>query len=370
MRDVSAQDLLTTKLCSFQACDQDAEVGDRCLQHAEPQNGTRRDGRIERGQGPTPHWTMATIADAIRAYGELHEGSPPTYNEWENAGPDHPSANTVTRAFGSWAAAIQFAGFEPRSRGGQEGAVRVSSRWTPPEGGFTQEQAFDAIREFIAEHDRPPLASEWQKARSQRGDWPSYDQVFRATDTSLNDWRAIIGAAIVAVPDPVPAESDAGEAVPTAESARAPDPLPDPAPGSQAEGGAGQPSEPEPADTGAVADGEEQRRRPVPSTPESGSDDIHWTTEQHAQELFDLGEESSRLLLEHFRLGDQLAGVSNRLEDVLARLRFVTDEWIRQELGGDHLGEHPAERRRVIFDHDAPRKCPTGPHDPNEHRAH
>jgi hypothetical protein len=41
----------------------------------------------------------------------------PTAAEWERAGVDHPSRRTVTRAFGSWNAALAAAGFQPRRPG-------------------------------------------------------------------------------------------------------------------------------------------------------------------------------------------------------------------------------------------------------------
>ena len=37
--------------------------------------------------------------------------------EWDRAGADHPCRATVSRVFGSWNAAIQAAGFQPRGPG-------------------------------------------------------------------------------------------------------------------------------------------------------------------------------------------------------------------------------------------------------------
>jgi hypothetical protein len=42
---------------------------------------------------------------------------PPTAGQWDRAGEDHPSRQTVQRVFGSWNAAIQAAGYVPRRPG-------------------------------------------------------------------------------------------------------------------------------------------------------------------------------------------------------------------------------------------------------------
>jgi hypothetical protein len=41
----------------------------------------------------------------------------PTTDEWDRAGPNHPSRVTVMRRFGSWNAAMAAAGFRPRGPG-------------------------------------------------------------------------------------------------------------------------------------------------------------------------------------------------------------------------------------------------------------
>jgi hypothetical protein len=40
-------------------------------------------------------------------------------SDWEQAGENHPSRQTVARVFGSWNAAIAAAGYRPRPRGRQ-----------------------------------------------------------------------------------------------------------------------------------------------------------------------------------------------------------------------------------------------------------
>jgi hypothetical protein len=61
-------------------------------------------------------WTRETIAYAIDLWHREHLRTP-TVDEWEAAAPNHPCRQTVLRAFGSWNAAMQAAGFRPRGRG-------------------------------------------------------------------------------------------------------------------------------------------------------------------------------------------------------------------------------------------------------------
>jgi len=63
-------------------------------------------------------WTHETIVYAITLWHRTYS-RPPVTREWEHAGENHPSRQTVARVFGSWNAAIAAAGFCPRSRGRQ-----------------------------------------------------------------------------------------------------------------------------------------------------------------------------------------------------------------------------------------------------------
>jgi hypothetical protein len=71
---------------------------------------------VRPGRRPGFAWTPQLIGYAVdlwhRRYLRL-----PTAAEWERAGVDHPSRRTVTRAFGSWNAALAAAGFQPRRPG-------------------------------------------------------------------------------------------------------------------------------------------------------------------------------------------------------------------------------------------------------------
>jgi hypothetical protein len=61
-------------------------------------------------------WTPDTIVYAICLWHRKHQ-SPPVTSQWEHAGENHPSHQTVRRVFGSWNAGIAAAGFQPRPRG-------------------------------------------------------------------------------------------------------------------------------------------------------------------------------------------------------------------------------------------------------------
>ena len=61
-------------------------------------------------------WTRESIVYAIELWHRKHLRIPTT-DEWDAAGPDHPSRVTVIRRFGSWNAAMAAAGFRPRRPG-------------------------------------------------------------------------------------------------------------------------------------------------------------------------------------------------------------------------------------------------------------
>lgn len=63
-------------------------------------------------------WTKESIKDVIREWAKIY-GEPPLSADW--AGPYRPfwvpTTHTVRHYFGTWNAAIQAAGFQPRPRG-------------------------------------------------------------------------------------------------------------------------------------------------------------------------------------------------------------------------------------------------------------
>jgi hypothetical protein len=74
--------------------------------------------------GPRPgfRWTRETIVYAITLWYRKHSRTPLT-REWDQAGENHPSRQTVSRVFGSWNEAMHAAGFTPRPRGRQPGSL-------------------------------------------------------------------------------------------------------------------------------------------------------------------------------------------------------------------------------------------------------
>lgn len=83
-------------------------------------------------------WTRESVIDAIRLWASEHDGVPPVGVDWNKTmaveygrpAPDRerfPATNTVQDIFGSWNAAIEAAGFEPRpsfSKSGGPGSLR------------------------------------------------------------------------------------------------------------------------------------------------------------------------------------------------------------------------------------------------------
>jgi hypothetical protein len=67
-------------------------------------------------------WTDETIVYAITLWYRKHS-RPPLTRDWEQAGENHPSRQTVVRVFGSWNNGIAAAGFHPRPRGRQPNSL-------------------------------------------------------------------------------------------------------------------------------------------------------------------------------------------------------------------------------------------------------
>lgn len=82
--------------------------------------------------GEAVYWTEQRIITAIRRWAAQRGGKPPTKAQWWRVEsvprwahiPERPSVSTVVSRFGTWSAAIAAAGFEPRTRGRQPGAIK------------------------------------------------------------------------------------------------------------------------------------------------------------------------------------------------------------------------------------------------------
>ena len=69
-------------------------------------------------------WTPETVVYAIQLWHRQYSRLPRT-SDWEQAGENNPSRQTVMRVFGSWNAAMEAAGFKPRPRGRQPRCLRL-----------------------------------------------------------------------------------------------------------------------------------------------------------------------------------------------------------------------------------------------------
>jgi Homing endonuclease associated repeat len=94
------------------------------------------------GAGPRSgfRWTPELIVYAIDLHHRRHLKLP-SKRDWVRAGEDHPSLQTVRRAFGSWSAAVAAAGFRPRGPGGARFVTRArcseTGRWLPAASPFS-----------------------------------------------------------------------------------------------------------------------------------------------------------------------------------------------------------------------------------------
>jgi HNH endonuclease len=82
-------------------------------------------------------WTHETILYAFELWVRRH-GRPPAAREWDRAGEDHPSRQTVQRVFGRWNQAIHAAGHSPRRPGerrdrGPAGLRDTNGRFLSPQ---------------------------------------------------------------------------------------------------------------------------------------------------------------------------------------------------------------------------------------------
>lgn len=107
------------------AVGQSAESGAAGLLAGEPERAATtspNSSEMLTGRRNTP-WTREEIISRIRAWNAEH-GAPPRANGWAHATGGNPAQSTVIKVFGSWASAIEAAGFPRPKRGGQRGSVR------------------------------------------------------------------------------------------------------------------------------------------------------------------------------------------------------------------------------------------------------
>lgn len=127
-----------------------------------------------RGPGRPVVWTAEQIVAAIRRWAADH-GRPPTYSEWAPGDPRgrRPCSLTVLNRFGSWAAGLRAAGYEP--------GRPARSEWTAA-------GIVDALRAWAVEHGRTPAQLDWHLAAPGR---PTTKVVI----ARMGSWSAAIAAA-------------------------------------------------------------------------------------------------------------------------------------------------------------------------------
>jgi hypothetical protein len=79
------------------------------------ENGRPQAASVDLGRAAS--WTADEVLDAIRRWAVDH-GQPPTSDDWTPRVDGYPSAATAARRFGSWAEAVERAGFDRPARGG------------------------------------------------------------------------------------------------------------------------------------------------------------------------------------------------------------------------------------------------------------
>lgn len=107
-------------------------------------------------------WTEETVIQAIHRFNQRH-GRPPLAQEWTRGAPDHPNPGTAINLFGSWANAIEAAGY-PRPHVGHKTIDHSAERNRAKQlqaDGHTVEQIADifrlppsVIRRYLASTDR------------------------------------------------------------------------------------------------------------------------------------------------------------------------------------------------------------------------
>ena len=126
--------------------------------------------------GRRGHWTDEAILDALRRWADLH--GVPSSAGWSKGAPGRPTHALVTRAFGSWDAALRAAGLQ-----------------RPPAGRWSAEEIIDAIQSWTQTHQRPPRALDWEYAAP---DHPNRVHVWK----HFGSWNAALLAAGLPVGTP------------------------------------------------------------------------------------------------------------------------------------------------------------------------
>jgi hypothetical protein len=127
-------------------------------------------------------WTCELASDALRAWVLEHERLP-SVADWRHASCDRPSAATVRRLFGSWTAAFDAAGLQPRVQ-------HRRRRWD-------RDSIIALLREDARRLQRPPTAREWTAApdrpaettvRHHLGSWSTALRAANLPAPTRHDW--------------------------------------------------------------------------------------------------------------------------------------------------------------------------------------
>jgi hypothetical protein len=118
-------------------------------------------------------WERAEIIGALQAFADRH-GRSPTWVDWTRAGSNHPQAKTVYRHFKSWNQALRRAGLQ---------AIPPPLHYA-----WDQKEIIHALRASARKRGRPPVSTEWARAKPGH---PSADTV-RA---HFGHWGDALGAA-------------------------------------------------------------------------------------------------------------------------------------------------------------------------------
>lgn len=113
-------------------------------------------------------WTRPEVIAALQHWTQLH-GRPPTCTDWRRTTGDHPGSRAVGELFGSWSAALT------------AGALRRN---------WTRGQMTTALRTWAVEQGRPPTSRDWQSP-DRGGSRPTTERVRREFGT----WSAALAAA-------------------------------------------------------------------------------------------------------------------------------------------------------------------------------